>query len=190
MDEELEELYADEAEDRLERVAAIDVAKASGTVCTRIPSPTGSGRRLTKVWDVASTTGAITALADDLAQVGVERVVLESTSDYWRPFYYLLEARGLVVWLVNARDVKNVPGRGLASEAERAKHAAAELCAPSPATPAARLYEAALGPSRRTRTACTAARKALGRRLDKAFLRGRQHPWALGPGHARSPDRR
>ncbi|EQD34083.1 transposase IS116/IS110/IS902 family protein, partial [mine drainage metagenome] len=31
--------------------------------------------------------------------------------DYWRPFFYLLEARGLVVWLVNARDVKNVPGR-------------------------------------------------------------------------------
>src|SRR5664280_377670 len=38
-------------------------------------------------------------------------VVVESTSDYWRPFFYLLEARGLVVWLVNARDVKQVPGR-------------------------------------------------------------------------------
>ncbi len=39
---------------------------------------------------------------------GVERVVLESTSDYWRPFFYLLEAAGLKVWLVNARDVKQV----------------------------------------------------------------------------------
>jgi transposase len=38
-------------------------------------------------------------------------VVVESTSDYWRPFVYLLEARGLVVWLVNARDVKHLPGR-------------------------------------------------------------------------------
>lgn len=38
-------------------------------------------------------------------------MVLEATSDYWRPFYYLLEAAGLTVWLVNARDVKNVPGR-------------------------------------------------------------------------------
>ena len=42
---------------------------------------------------------------------GIERVVVESTSDYWRPFFYLLEARGLTVWLVNARDVKQVPGR-------------------------------------------------------------------------------
>ena len=42
---------------------------------------------------------------------GIERVVVESTSDYWRPFVYLLEARGLRVWLVNAREVKQVPGR-------------------------------------------------------------------------------
>ena len=38
-------------------------------------------------------------------------MVLESTSDYWRPFFYLLEAAGLSVWLVNARDVKQVTGR-------------------------------------------------------------------------------
>jgi transposase len=37
--------------------------------------------------------------------------VVESTSDSWRPFVYLLEARGLVVWLANARDVKHLPGR-------------------------------------------------------------------------------
>jgi transposase len=43
--------------------------------------------------------------------MGIERTVVESTSDYWRPFFYLLEARGLLVWLVNARDVKQVPGR-------------------------------------------------------------------------------
>jgi Transposase len=42
---------------------------------------------------------------------GIQRVVLESTSDYWRPFYYLLEAAGLTVWLVNAAQAKNVPGR-------------------------------------------------------------------------------
>jgi transposase len=38
-------------------------------------------------------------------------VTVESTSDYWRIWFYLLEARGLDVQLVNARDVKNVPGR-------------------------------------------------------------------------------
>ncbi|MGC8514018.1 MAG: IS110 family transposase [Acidimicrobiales bacterium] len=102
------EIDVDEHEEHLERVAAIDVAKASGKVCVRTP---GKTRRITKVWDVAATTNAIAGLADELAEMGVERVVLESTSDYWRPFFYLLEARGLVVWLVNARDVKNVPGR-------------------------------------------------------------------------------
>ncbi len=41
----------------------------------------------------------------------MEVVTVESTSDYWRIFFYVLEARGLRVQLVNARDVKNVPGR-------------------------------------------------------------------------------
>jgi len=104
----VEEIDADEHEERLERVAAIDVAKASGKVCVRIP---GKQRRVTRVWDVSATTNAIAGLADELAEMGIERVVLESTSDYWRPFFYLLEARGLVVWLVNAREVKSVPGR-------------------------------------------------------------------------------
>jgi len=104
----IEEIESDEQEEVLERAGAIDVAKASGKVCVRIP---GAKRRITRVWEVKSTTGAIMALADELAELGIERVVLEATSDYWRPFFYLLEARGLVVWLVNARDVKNVPGR-------------------------------------------------------------------------------
>jgi transposase len=95
----------------VERVAAIDVAKASGMVCTRVPHPTTAGKRRTRVWEVSATTNAIIALADQLAGQGIERVVVESTSDYWRPFVYLLEARGLSVWLVNARDVKQVPGR-------------------------------------------------------------------------------
>jgi transposase len=102
---------ADEQEERLERVAAIDVAKASGKVCTRVPHASIERRRVTKVWDVATTTNALMNLGDQLAEMGIERVVVESTSDYWRPFFYLLEARGLVVWLVNARDVKNMPGR-------------------------------------------------------------------------------
>ena len=98
-------------EEVVERAGAIDVAKASAKVCVRVPHPKVAGRRQSKVFDVGTTTGAIMALADELAEEGVERVVVESTSDYWRPFVYLLEARGLVVWLVNARDVKQVPGR-------------------------------------------------------------------------------
>jgi len=41
----------------------------------------------------------------------VQRVVMESTSTYWKGVYYLLEAEGFDCWLVNAREVKNVPGR-------------------------------------------------------------------------------
>jgi transposase len=77
-------------------------------VCVRVP---GRQRRITKVWDVKATTNAIMTLADELVELGIERVVVESTSDYWRAFFYVLEARGLTVWLVNARDVKQVPGR-------------------------------------------------------------------------------
>jgi transposase len=98
-------------EERLERVAAIDVAKATGMVCVRLPHPSVLGRRTSRVFEVAATTNAIMALSDELFEMGIERVVLEATSDYWRAFFYLLEARGLTVWLVNARDVKNVPGR-------------------------------------------------------------------------------
>ncbi len=108
MGHDVEEIDAEWDEQVLERAGAIDVAKASGKVCVRIP---GARRRITRAWDVAATTNAIMALADELAELRIERIVLEATSDYWRPFFYLLEARGLCVWLVNARDVKNVPGR-------------------------------------------------------------------------------
>jgi transposase len=106
-----QEIEAEASEPIVERVAAIDVAKASGKVCTRMPHSSGAGRRVTKVWDVSATTNAIMALADQLADQGIERIVVEATSDYWRPFVYLLAARGLTTWLVNARDVKGVPGR-------------------------------------------------------------------------------
>jgi len=104
-----EEIPDAEHELVIERVAAVDVAKASGKVCVRVPGK--AGRRGSRVWDVAATTAAVTELAEDLVELGVERVTVESTSDYWRIWYYLLEAAGLEVQLVNARDVKNVPGR-------------------------------------------------------------------------------
>ena len=50
-------------------------------------------------------------LADHLIEQGIEKVTVEATSDYWRIWFYLLEAAGLDVQLVNAREVKKVPGR-------------------------------------------------------------------------------
>ena len=93
----------------IERAAAIDVAKAAGKVCVRLPGK--SGRRFSRVWDVPARSGAITELAEQLVELGIEKVTVESTSDYWRIWYYLLEDAGLDVQLVNSRDVKNVPGR-------------------------------------------------------------------------------
>jgi hypothetical protein len=86
------EVQVDEHEPIVERVAAIDVAKASGMVCTRVPHASAQGRRVTKVWEVPATTGAIIELGGHLAGLGVEKVTVESTSDYWRAFFYLLEA--------------------------------------------------------------------------------------------------
>jgi transposase len=77
----------------------------------RLPRPGRAGRRFSRVWDVEATTGAVCELAEHLMAEQVEKVTVESTSDYWRIWYYLLEAAGLDVQLVNARDVKNVPGR-------------------------------------------------------------------------------
>jgi transposase len=107
--QEPEEIPDAEHELVLERVCAIDVAKDSGKVCVRVSSR--AGRRVSKVWDVAARSGAVGELAEQLVDEGIEKVTVESTSDYWRIWFYLLEAAGLSVQLVNARDVKNVPGR-------------------------------------------------------------------------------
>jgi hypothetical protein len=65
------------------RAAAIDVAKGSGMVCTRVPG-SRADRRLQAVWRVEATYREVTALMDHLRCEGIQRLVLESTSDYWR----------------------------------------------------------------------------------------------------------
>jgi hypothetical protein len=56
------QLDVDDEEEVLARVAAIDVAKATGMVCTRVPHENSPGRRVTKVWQVSATTNAIMGL--------------------------------------------------------------------------------------------------------------------------------
>jgi len=67
-----------------ERVAAIDVAKAAGMVCTRMPNPSRRGAWQSTVWEVPATMNAVLALAGRLLVDGIEMVTLESTADYWR----------------------------------------------------------------------------------------------------------
>lgn len=93
----------------IERIAALDIGKATLVCCTRVP---GSGvRRMQEVTTYSTMTRSLQTMADRLLELGVTRVVMESTSDYWKPPFYLLEAHGFEVWLVNAKDVKHLPGR-------------------------------------------------------------------------------
>jgi transposase len=102
----------DEDHERVhERVAAIDVAKDSGVVCTRLPHPSRPGARRSTVWTVKARKNAIRVLGRQLVRNGIEVVTLESTSDYWRIWFFVLEMCGLAVQLVNAAQAKNLPGR-------------------------------------------------------------------------------
>ncbi|HEY4602825.1 MAG TPA: IS110 family transposase [Blastococcus sp.] len=92
----------------IERVAALDVGKAKVVCCARVPG--SNGQRMQEVRTVSTMTAALLALGDWLADLGVTRVVMEATSDYWRAPFYLLEDR-FQTWLVNAKDVKHLPGR-------------------------------------------------------------------------------
>jgi transposase len=98
-------------EEIIERVAALDIGKASLVCCVRVPEDSKPGRRLQEVRTYATMTRALSVMADRLRELGVTRVVMEATSDYWKPVFYLLEAYGFDTWLVNARDVKHLPGR-------------------------------------------------------------------------------
>lgn len=93
------------------RVAAVDIAKASLVACVRVPHETRPGRRLQTVRECSTLTPALLGLADWLRVEQVELVGMEATGDYWKPVYYLLEAEGFEVWLLNPKHVKNVPGR-------------------------------------------------------------------------------
>ena len=105
------EVHEEEHERVWERVAAVDVAKGSGVVCTRVPDEDRPGRRRSHVHTVPARSGAVIELGDYLRARQIQVVTLESTSDYWRIWFVILEAAGLRVQLVNARMVKNVPGR-------------------------------------------------------------------------------
>jgi transposase len=94
----------------IERVAALDIGKAEIVCCIRLPAADGE-RRVQEVSTHSTMVGSLCELANRLVGLGVERVVMEATSDYWRPPFYLFEAHGLDPWLVNAKDVKHLPGR-------------------------------------------------------------------------------
>jgi transposase len=100
-----------EDEEIIARVAALDIGKAELMCCVRVPDEDRPGRRLQEVQAYSTMTRSLLGLSDRLRGLGVTRVVMEATSDYWKPVFYLLEAAGFETWLVNAKDVKHLPGR-------------------------------------------------------------------------------
>jgi transposase len=109
-----EEAVLEQTQDEQEiiaRVAALDIGKAELVCCVRVPDPKGGSRRVQEVKTYSTMTRSLQVMAERLMDLGVTRVVMEATSDYWKPPFYLLEAHGFEAWVVNAKDVKNLPGR-------------------------------------------------------------------------------
>jgi len=106
----------------------LDIGKAELVACVRVPNPDKPGRRGREITTYSTMTRSLLGLSDRLRELGVTRVVMEATSDYWKPMFYILEAQGLDPWLVNAKDVTHLPGsahdrqarRGVAVQGRRA----------------------------------------------------------------------
>jgi transposase len=117
---------------------------------------------------------------------------MESTSAYWKGVLWLLEAEGFDCWLVNARDVKNVPGRPKTDKADAvwlAKVAERGMCRPSLVHPRPIRQLRDLTRSRRSliqdRTReLQRVEQAAGRRPDQAQLGRHRHLRGLGAGDA------
>ncbi len=104
----------EEAEDEplfCERVAGIDIGKKMIMVTIRVPSEARKGGRQQETREFGTTRKELLALADWLRCWQVERVGMESTSDYWKPVYFLLEREGFDSTLYQASQVKVLPGR-------------------------------------------------------------------------------
>jgi len=93
----------------VERPAALDVHKAQVTACVRVPAAQGKGREQ-HVAEFSTTVRGLLALRDWLAAHRVEQVTMEATGVYWKPVWAILED-DFPLLLVNARHVKQVPGR-------------------------------------------------------------------------------
>ena len=94
-----------EEDDVFPNAAGIDVGASSHWVA--VPRTAADE----PVREFGTMTDDLHAMADWLLACGVDMVALESTGVYWIPVYEILEQRGLTVWLVDARQMKYVPGR-------------------------------------------------------------------------------
>jgi len=93
----------------VERCAFLDVHRDTAMACARTPD--GHGGRREEVREFATTTGELLALSDWLVERQVTLVGMEATGVYWKPVHWVLEATLPEVWVINARHMRNLPGR-------------------------------------------------------------------------------
>lgn len=90
------------------RCAGADVHKKTVVVCVIVPDERGGWRKETRTFGTMTTD--LLALSDWLQQCGCTHVAMESTGEYWKPIFNILEGN-FEVLLVNAQHIKAVPGR-------------------------------------------------------------------------------
>jgi transposase len=90
------------------RCAGLDVHKESVSAC--VLTPGSEGEPLKEIRQFGTTTGELRQLRDWLSAHGVTHAAMESTGVYWKPVFNILES-GCELILVNARHIKQVPGR-------------------------------------------------------------------------------
>jgi transposase len=94
-----------EFEQIVERGCGIDIHKE-----VAVATINGKGiKRETR--EYGTFTSSLTELKKWLLENKITHVVMESTGIYWKPVYHVLESSGITIWIVNARHVKNVPGK-------------------------------------------------------------------------------
>ena len=94
-----------------DRVCGIDIGKAGMAATIRVPSERSPARRASETRMFPTTKRGVLELADWMRVWQVTAVVMEATSDYWKPVFFRLEAEGFECVLADARQVKNLPGR-------------------------------------------------------------------------------
>jgi transposase len=93
----------------VERCAFLDVHRDTVMACVRTPD--GQGGRKEEVTEFRTTTSQLLQLSDWLVERQITLVGMEATGVYWKPVHWILEDEIDQVWVINARHMRNVPGR-------------------------------------------------------------------------------
>jgi transposase len=92
-----------------QRCAFLDVHRDMVMACARFPDDADA--RIEQVEQFSTTSKGLLALSQWLVERGIDLVGMEATGVYWKPVVWILEGDIERVWVINARHMRNVPGR-------------------------------------------------------------------------------